>query len=856
MKKWILSLFLLALGSSLAGHPIEPSTARQVAQHFLHSLSSNRGAPIEPILIDTDVAGVGGKEGFFYVFASGSGFVVVSGDDSVFPVLGYSLESSFDPTSLPQNVAKWLEGYRSQIRYAVENRLEATMEIQEAWNTILKATDGVIAPREANSVNPLLKTKWDQSPYENALCPYDSDYKERAVTGCVATAMAQVMKYWNYPATGTGFHSYNHDKYGTLSANFGNTNYQWSSMPNVISSPNQAVATLMYHCGVSVDMNYNVGSEGGSGASTLDVADALVDYFGYASTVTKNYRSDFSDAQWKTLLKTELDAGRPIQYAGTGTGGGHSFVCDGYDNNDFFHFNWGWGGNSDGYFLIDALNPGSLGSGGGTGGFNTNQRSITGIKPPAGTQTYSLKLYEKVVPSPVSLSYGDPFTVHTNIWNDGTGPFAGDYCAAIFDQEWNFVDFVEIKSGWTLNAGNIYTNGVTFSSEGLFSMLPGNYYVGIYYRPTGGNWAYIADNGNYKNFVEMSVYYYNDIELNSTIMVSPDPDQLVQGQPVSVHVNIRNDGNSTFYGLISADLYALDGSWVAEIGSLTESNGLPSGYTYIAPYLNFSTSFLNVSPGTYLLAIQYKPDGGDWTLAGSYYFQNPIFVTVQAPRMDADPYEENNTVAQSYTLPLNFTGFAATKTTQGSNCHHGTDYDYYRINLTAGYDYTIQARLHDSYNSGNGNSYTLDALFSWSTDGVIWSDAYDDVMPYSILSSGAGPVYFFVSPYFTGEIGNYLLELKMVRTAASATQDPEMAEPIVAFPNPARNYITIDWANLVGQPESIGLYQASGHKVLDAGKPDGPGRITLPLTNVPEGSYMLRIESGKNIYVQKIEVIK
>jgi hypothetical protein len=131
-------------------------------------------------------------------------------------------------------------------------------------------------------------------------------------------------------------------------------------MPNKVTSSNSAVATLMYHCGVSVDMNYGVGSKGGSGAQTLDVVDALKTYFGYPTSVEGKYRSSYSDAQWKTLLKGELDASRPIQYAGTGSGGGHSFVCDGYDNNDFFHFNWGWSGSSDGYFSINNLNPLSL----------------------------------------------------------------------------------------------------------------------------------------------------------------------------------------------------------------------------------------------------------------------------------------------------------------------------------------------------------------------------------------------------------------------------------------------------------------------------------------------------------------
>jgi hypothetical protein len=223
----------------------------------------------------------------------------------------------------------------------------------------------------STAVSPLVQTKWDQSPYYNNLCPYDNSKGERTVTGCVATAMAQVMNYWEYPKKGTGFHSYNHSKYGTLNANFGSTTYDWANMPNELTSSSStvqknAVATLMYHCGVSVDMDYNVSSEGGSGAYVISSRSpvthcteyALKTYFGYKTSIQGVQKADYTTTNWKNLLKAELDASRPIVYAGFGDGG-HCFVCDGYDNNDYFHFNWGWGGLYDGYFALNALIPGA-----------------------------------------------------------------------------------------------------------------------------------------------------------------------------------------------------------------------------------------------------------------------------------------------------------------------------------------------------------------------------------------------------------------------------------------------------------------------------------------------------------------
>ncbi len=168
---------------------------------------------------------------YFYIFNCGAkGFVIVSGDDVVSPILGYSDEVQFEANNIPSNTKKWFENYINQIRAAIDNNLQATNEIAEDWQSLKSGTATGGGLKRA-AVTPLIQTKWNQSPYYNALCPYDSKYSDRAVTGCVATAMAQVMKFWNYPATGSGFHSYNHSTYGTLSANFGSTTYQWASMP-------------------------------------------------------------------------------------------------------------------------------------------------------------------------------------------------------------------------------------------------------------------------------------------------------------------------------------------------------------------------------------------------------------------------------------------------------------------------------------------------------------------------------------------------------------------------------------------------------------------------------------------------
>lgn len=857
MKRILLTGLLIFSCATIFAKHVEEIDARKVGQAFLSTQSNvsiSKNSSLELVYKEKSseyIASSSQERIFYYIFnLDSNGFVIVSGDDNVSPILGYSNEGIFDPINIPQNTKKWLEEYKSQIRFVIDNEIESNNEIKEKWEKLLSEKQNGFM--EKSFVLPLMQTKWDQSPYYNALCPSGT------VTGCVATAMAQVMKYWNYPTNGSGFHSYNHQTYGTLSANFGSTTYQWNSMPNIVSSSNNAVATLMYHCGVSVDMNYGPASSGGSSATYQATESALKNYFGYVNTLQLIVRSSYNQSQWINVLKTELNESRPILYAGIGTGGGHAFVCDGYDNNDFFHFNWGWGGNSDGYFQVNALNPGSLGAGGGSGGFNSNQHAIIGIEPPAGNQTYNMALYNYVTPSPSTIYYGQAFNVTTNIANMGSNPYNGDYTVAIFDASYNFIDYVQTLTGYTLQGGNAYTNNLTFSTSGLLSMLPGTYYAGVFYRPTGGNWIQVANNGNYSNLVQMTVINPNDIELNSAMIVTPGT-TLTQGQSTSVNLNIVNDGTPTFIGQYGVGLYNLDGTLAQSIGTMNENNGLPSGYTYQSPYLTFNSSSITVAPGTYLLAVQHNPNNTGWQLTGSSYYQNPIKVTVVAAALQPDVYEVNNTLAQAYNLPVTFSGNNATKNTVGSNIHIGTDNDYYKINLPSGYNYTITSRLHDSYNSGNGNTYSVDGLFSYSTDGSTWSDAYDDIMSGNISLNNGGTVYFKVAPYFSGETGTYLLDINMSRTqiSTSGITENELSDLIKVYPNPAKEYVIIDLNDFTGKIDQVNIMSIQGQVVGSISLSSNDEKIiNIPLNNYSEGIYLIQLHSAERVLTKKIIVNK
>ena len=623
----------------------------------------------------------------------------------------------------------------------------------------------------------------------------------------------------------------------------------------------------MYHCGVSVDMQYSPQISGAwviqSHSPTTDhnTEYALKNYFGYSTSMQGLKREFYSDQQWVNMVKADLDASRPIMYAGWGSGGGHAFVCDGYDNNDFFHFNWGWGGQADGYFTINALNPGSTGSGGGSGGYNSGHQAIFGVEPATGggggnPTVNQMGLYNFVMPSSSLLYYGQAFSVSTNIINNGTTEFNGDYCAAVFDAESNFYGFVEVLSGYSLPAGYVYNSDLVFSTNGLFSMLPGTYYIGVFHRPTGGEWVLVENNGSYQNFPMVTVINPNPIEIYSAMVASPGT-TVEQGDQFSVNLNILNDGFDTFFGQYAVALYDLEGNWVQDIGAINENNGLPSGYAYLAPYLTFGPVAITAPPGTYLLAAQHNPNNTGWQLTGSSYFNNPIFITVIAAGEDPDQYEANNSLGQAYQLPVNFSGNFASSPTNGSNLHNNTDKDFYKVVLPGGNNYAISARLHDSYNSGNGQTYSVDGAFSYSFDGSNWSSVFDDVMDGNILVPGGGTVFFQVVPYFQGEIGSYLLDIDVERGLNVGLEEISGIDAIGIFPNPVRDRLRIDLTNSALRLERVEIFDLLGQLVLDpAFAPISNGSLEMDVNGLAEGSYLLRLSTTEGQRTERIIVTR
>lgn len=387
MKKISQFLMLLVTGSTLSyGAAVPVNTAKSVGYNFL----AQNGAGVKSVddLQQIYTSNGNGHE-YFYVFGTGNCFVMVSADDAVTPILGYSTTNGFRADHMPSNLTDFLDNFNNQIEYAKTNNLTATDETAAEWKNVINNRKPAAAKTTA-AVSPLLTTTWDQGVYYNALCPADAAATSSGghdVTGCVATATAQVMRFWRWPNVGVSSSSYVSYTNGySLSANFANSHYNWDLMPADVSSTNKYVAGLMADVGIGVDMDYTSES---SGAFCTIMASpytncseyALKTYFNYKPTLHGIKRSSYTSTTWTTTLEGELNAGRPVLVDGNGSAGGHNFVFDGYDASNKFHVNWGWSGASDGYYTISALNPPALGIGGGGGGFNSNQHAIIGVEP-------------------------------------------------------------------------------------------------------------------------------------------------------------------------------------------------------------------------------------------------------------------------------------------------------------------------------------------------------------------------------------------------------------------------------------------------------------------------------------------
>ena len=317
---------------------------------------------------------------YYVVNMKPKAWIMVSASKNSIPVPAYSLFSKYSQSNQPPQFIAWVNQYADQIEHAILTNPTNEKAANE-WKRLLTNNYNSLQPlSKEESVEPMLLSNWDQGNYYNQMCPYDpAGPADHCYTGCVATALGQLCEYFRWPENGTGSYSYEHPDYGTISANFEETNYRWNEMTNEVSEPNLAVAELLFHLGVSVDMDYG---PDGSGMYNHKAAYTMRTHFKYAPETEYLYR-DSTNLDWDSTVLAHLNKGIPMYYAGWSVPNlyGHAFIVDGYQTEEYFHFNWGWGGSQDGYFYLEELSPGGS-------NFNLAQELVINCYPDSLTYNY------------------------------------------------------------------------------------------------------------------------------------------------------------------------------------------------------------------------------------------------------------------------------------------------------------------------------------------------------------------------------------------------------------------------------------------------------------------------------------
>lgn len=401
----LLIAVLICLTVTLQAGEITIQQAKKVANSFYFERNSNiktldfKDNFIEktyPVSISTQTVM------YFINFIDG-GWVAISGYDATIPIIAYSISGNYNSDFQPDNFKAWVSQYKSQIYEAINSNVLPSKETLASWSHYLYGTsDELSRYKQGRSVEPMIVSTWDQGLYYNEMCPPDAGPGGHCLTGCVPTCMGQIANYFRWPQTGVGSYSYDGGIYGTLSANFGESYYNYNEMPASAIENSLAMAQLIYHLGVSCDIVYGPSS---SGMYNHKAAYSLRTYFKYSPETQYLYR-DSTNLNWDSVIIAHLDQKIPMYYAGWSVPNinGHAFVCDGYQNDNYFHFNWGWSGSNDGYFYTGNLNPGG-------NNFNLAQELIINCFPDTVAYTY-----------PLYCSGSDTLRSNIGTIGDGSGP--------------------------------------------------------------------------------------------------------------------------------------------------------------------------------------------------------------------------------------------------------------------------------------------------------------------------------------------------------------------------------------------------------------------------------------------------
>lgn len=667
--------------------PRSKSEVESLAKNFMSYLHNRKAHPVgeenfngkmdilhsADVIKNEEVKNMAEASEAFYIFTTNNnaGFVIVSSDKSMQPILGYSDKGVFDTDNIPENVEWWLQ------QYVLEH--EQLAEAPKRINTL--SYTGAVAP--------IVKTTWGQgTPYNNN-CPIASG--ERTVTGCVATAMAQALSVYKSPNSASGVMNYSTRSLGiAISENLSNYPFDWNNiLTNYVgdisytSAQASAIANLMYACGLSVEMNYNVASQGGSGAYGDLVATALHTYFGYDSDLHLCDRSSMTEDEWKQILIEEFKAGRPVVFSGSNNyGEGHCFILDGYQTNGnepYFHVNWGWDGYCDGYYYISNLEPEGTGIGGGTpggGSFTNYNIAILNVKPEDGIKSLdSFWQAAQITVTPSVCKPGTRFAVTVStVLNNSINAFSGSFEYYLIDENRNETLLGSSSIGSTTQPVQYRYGYTNYSMDfTLPTDIPyGDYTIEVRSKSTGSSREQRILSGSGIISLKVSdeeTTFDADIEVTDFAITE------MSGNTVSVSLsNLFNFGNTPFTGSVSLALADNNGNNFTVFGSTIDIDGLPSSSYYPMDFtINNAAIPASTPNGTYRLYLASNQSGyknwakvTKWVLSDGYIMGTgeEMFITVNIKNgqfvmsyelSDDEPYTgSGNEATESVTFTRTF----------------------------------------------------------------------------------------------------------------------------------------------------------------------------------------------------------
>jgi len=890
MKKLFLTFIIMIFGLGLFANPVSLQSAQTVAVNYYKHIAL---AKTTDFTVDKAVPMQ--KDGLttYYVFTFKSGgFVLVSADDAVMPILGYSDSNTFDTENIPSNVQSMLDGYSKQVKLVNELNIDNSATISN-WKNI---RNNIYPKSGAKAVANLLTTTWNQATAYDASCP------SKVVCGCVAMAMGQVMKFWQcptYPGYGTGTHSYNDLTTSTdvnynkvLTVNYGAQQYSWAGMPNSISSANTQIDNLLYHCGVAVNMAY---SSAGSGAQEMDIPRALIENFNYQPSAEIQYLSNFSSADWQTMLENELNYGRPVLYAGDDGTEGHSFVFTGYNASNQFYVNWGWGGYDNGYFAVGSLNPALQGT------YNLDNCAVVRIRPKSNAPIANFTASTTTPAVQASVTFTDLSTNSPATWS---WTFEGGTPSSYVGQAPPVVTYT--TAGKYLVALTV-TNSTGSDTKTMSKMInvggtasawsPQNLgfpRTNVYYNRMVNSIDAVSDNVVWATTVDGGAYthYTNEYvrTTNGGNTWKPDTITFTFGSNPSTYYCIGNisatdsmNAWAAMYPIMAANggvlVHTTDGgaTWT------TKDPGYTSSWLDWVHFFDANNGVVVGDPSSTTFVIYTTSNGGStWTAATT----NPAIVTSETG-LTTDFCAKGDTIWFGTTQGRIFksvnkgVAWTAMSITGVSTANGIAITPIFRNNMTGLAVADSSGTFKGVYKTTNGgtawskitpNGYyvknpdfaVIPGVNRWidvaNWNGIGSSFSTDDCVNFNNIDTGSvqySAVRFF--DYGSGWAGSVFNNTnggiwKWNPSVFVGINDiPNNSSEIDVYPNPSMNVFNISG---VTNKSIINVYNLVGEKIMTKNYDPTSGTLQLDLSGFNGGIYLISIETGNKLVTKRVSLIK